>query len=162
MYYNSRLYEKARVDHIQEMRDNNPSTYLCETSKKSKSEKLKMYVKTPEHCAALSKAAKGKQRRLGAVLSNESKDKIRKATREWFENNAVSAETRQKLSLASTGRIHSLASITQMKNSAISRKRFTCPICNKENLDGGNFSQHMTRAHAWSKNQAAEFKFDKG
>jgi hypothetical protein len=140
------------------MRTNNPSTYLSSEAKASKSAKLKAYVKTDEHRAKISKKAKGKQRRLGAVLTDSTKEQIRNSVREWFANNEVSIETRKKISQANLGKTHTTESIEQMKKSALLRKRYLCPKCNKENLDGGNFSQHMIRKHNWTKERAATFK----
>ena len=44
------------------------------------------------------------------------------------------------------------------KFNALNRKRYICPICNKDNLDGGNLSKHMTKKHDWTKDQVAKFK----
>ncbi len=44
------------------------------------------------------------------------------------------------------------------KFNALNRKRYICPICNKDNLDGGNLSKHMTQKHDWTKDQVAKFK----
>jgi hypothetical protein len=44
------------------------------------------------------------------------------------------------------------------KLNALNRKRYICPICNKDNLDGGNLSKHMTKKHDWTKDQVAKFK----
>jgi hypothetical protein len=157
-YYNSRLYESVRIDHIIEMKTNNPSLYLSKESKQSKSAKLKTYVKTEEHKKNISKSKKGKQTRLGAVLTEESKYAISESVKKWHAEVGVSDETREKLRLANTGRTHSSSSIELMTQSAINRKRYICPICNKENLDGGNFNQHMIRKHDWKVDQCNAFK----
>jgi hypothetical protein len=47
------------------------------------------------------------------------------------------------------------------KFNALNRKRYICPICNKDNLDGGNLSKHMTKKHDWTKDQVAKFKENK-
>jgi len=41
---------------------------------------------------------------------------------------------------------------------ALSRKRYVCPICEKDNLDGGNLSQHMTAKHQWTKEEINNYK----
>ena len=139
---NSRLYEAARLSHIQEMKCNNPSLSLSDEAKASKSSKLKAHVKTPEHCANISKAAKGKQRRLNAVLTDESKNKISDSLKYYFENNVISDETREKLRLAHLGKKHSPESLEKQKNSARNRKKYKCPHCEKS-FDGGNLKNHM-------------------
>lgn len=141
---NSRLYEAARLSHIHEMKTNNPSTYLSEDSKKKKSDKLKAYIKTDLHRAALSKSGKGKQIRLGAVLSDNSKSKISQSVKKWHKEVGVSDETREKLRLSSTGRKHSKESLEKQKQKALNRQKFACPHCNKI-YDAGNLKQHMMR-----------------
>ena len=46
-----------------------------------------------------------------------------------------------------------------MKARALKRKKYSCPICNLSNLDGGNFNRHMGKCHGWSKDQSSNFKF---
>jgi hypothetical protein len=41
---------------------------------------------------------------------------------------------------------------------AFNRKRYICPICEKDNLDGGNLIIHMTKKHNWTKEQVANYK----
>jgi hypothetical protein len=41
---------------------------------------------------------------------------------------------------------------------AFNRKRYICPICEKDNLDGGNLTIHMTKKHNWTKEQVANYK----
>jgi hypothetical protein len=45
-----------------------------------------------------------------------------------------------------------------LTQNALKRPRYTCPICEKENLDGGNLSKHMTKRHQWTKDQVVNFK----
>lgn len=45
-----------------------------------------------------------------------------------------------------------------LSQNAYNRKRYICPICEKENLDAGNLSKHMTKKHEWTKDQVANFK----
>lgn len=44
------------------------------------------------------------------------------------------------------------------KERASKRKRYTCPICDKSNLDGGNFNSHMMSRHEWDKEACTYFK----
>jgi len=154
---NSRLYEAARLSHVHEMKTDNPSTSLSEESKKSKSDKLKTYVKTEAHRAAISKSAKGKQKRLGAVLSEDSKSKISESVKTWHKEVGVSDETREKLRLASTGKIHSGESIEKMCAAALSRKKWQCSCCDKI-LDGGNLVNHMINKHGWRKEDVTQYR----
>lgn len=141
---NSRLYEAARIDHIKEMKYNNPSTNLSEKAKESKSNKLKKYVKTEQHRKNISKANKGKTPRKGAVLTEDTKTKISNSVKQWYKNIGVSEETRQKIREASTGRKHTKETINLMAIKASNRKKWKCPHCDKQ-YDGGNLKQHMIR-----------------
>lgn len=154
---NSRLYETARLSHVHEMKTNNPSIHLSEKSKKSKREKLKSYVKTNSHRSAISKAAKGKQRRLGAILSNDSKSKISKSVKKWHEKVGVSDETREKLRLANTGKKHTQETIDKCKSAALARPRWKCKHCNKI-FDAGNLHNHMKSKHNMNKNEINEYR----
>lgn len=132
---NSRTYNQIRTQHILFMKNNNPSTYLSHTSKKSKSEKLKLYHsnRPAEHNKKISEKAKGKQRRLGAILSDEAKNKISESLKEHYKNNpnAINEETRKKMSLSSVGRIPSAETKLKLKSSAENRKKYRCHICRK-------------------------------
>jgi hypothetical protein len=44
------------------------------------------------------------------------------------------------------------------KQNALTRKRYICPICQKDNLDGGNLTKHLTITHQWTKEQVVEYK----
>jgi hypothetical protein len=44
------------------------------------------------------------------------------------------------------------------KQNALTRKRYICPICEKDNLDGGNLTKHLTITHQWTKEQVVEYK----
>lgn len=144
MYYNSRLYEKARIFHIEEMRNNNPSLYLSDEAKASKSAKLKSYIKTEEHRKNISKSKKGSQPRLGATLEEKSKNKISQSLKSYFENNSVSEETREKLRIANTGRKLSDDVKAELSKKAKNRKKFKCEHCGRE-YDAGNLKQHHRR-----------------
>jgi len=143
---NSRLYEAARISHINEMKINNPSLYLDEETKLSKRNKLKQYVKTQQHRENISKANKGKTPRSGAVLSKDSKNKISESVSRWYKENEVSQETREKIRIASTGRKHSKHSLEKMKQKALARLKFECPHCGIT-MDAGNLKQHIMRKH---------------
>lgn len=156
-YFNSRLYESVRNEHILYMKTNNPSKYLSEESKLSKSEKLKRYIKTDIHRKKISEAAKGKQRRLGAILSDNTKNKIKNSVKEYYANNEVSPETREKLREAMTSKKHSSETIEKCKLSALNRKKYTCHHCNKL-FDGGNFKQHMHKKHGYNNEEIIKMK----
>jgi hypothetical protein len=143
---NSRLYNEARVSHCIEMRVNNPSSYLCEESLLSKSKKLSDYAKKRpiEHNKKISDASKGKQRRLGAILLNESKTKISSSLKTYFKENEVSKETRKKLSTASTGRKHSKETLDTLKHKAKNRIKKPCPNCGNT-YDPGNYVLHTKK-----------------
>lgn len=143
---NSRLYEAARLDHIKQMKFNNPSSRLSESSKASKKEKLKNHIKTPEHRSNISKSKIGKATRTGAVLSSESKKKIALSVKEWYFNVGVSDETREKMRISSTGRKHSAETINKCKESAKARIKHQCPYCERL-MDAGNMVQHVNKIH---------------
>lgn len=145
--YNSRLYEVARISHINEMKTNNPSLHLNEETKLAKRNKLEQYVKTQQHRENISKANKGKTPRSGAILSEDSKNKISKGVSHWYKENEVSQETREKIRIANTGKKHSIESIEKMKKKALSRSKFECPHCNII-MDAGNLKQHIMRKHS--------------
>ncbi len=48
--------------------------------------------------------------------------------------------------------------VALLKQNALERKRYICPICEKDNLDGGNLTIHMTKKHNWSKEQVFNYK----
>jgi hypothetical protein len=154
--HNSRLYESARLSHIKYMKENNPSLTLSEESRRSKSEKLKQYVKTPEHRRKIGIKAKGNKIRAGAVLSEKSKRKISDSVLSWHKNVGVSVETREKLRMASTGRKHTQESLEKQKQRALNRQKFKCPHC-ENSYDSGNLKQHMIK-HGFSQEQIEEAK----
>jgi hypothetical protein len=154
---NSRLYEAARLSHVHEMKTNNPSTYLSEEAKLSKSKKLKAYKKTPQHCAAISKAKQGQASRAGAVLTEDSKTQISESVKRWHEEVGVSDATRQKLREAMTGKLHSDDTIAKCKASALARPRWKCECCDKV-MDGGNIVQHMMKTHKLTREYVNEYK----
>jgi hypothetical protein len=51
--------------------------------------------------------------------------------------------------------------VALLAQNAYSRKRYICPICEKDNLDGGNLSKHMNKKHNWTKEQVANYKENK-
>jgi hypothetical protein len=51
--------------------------------------------------------------------------------------------------------------VALLTQNAYSRKRYICPICEKDNLDGGNLSKHMNKKHNWTKEQVANYKENK-
>ena len=44
------------------------------------------------------------------------------------------------------------------KVGASKRKRYDCPICDKKNLDGGNFKQHLIRKHNFTEEEYLKIK----
>jgi hypothetical protein len=48
--------------------------------------------------------------------------------------------------------------VALLAQNALNRPRYICPICEKNNLDGGNLSQHMNKKHQWTKEQVIEYK----
>jgi Zn-finger nucleic acid-binding protein len=53
------------------------------------------------------------------------------------------------------------ATVALLTQNALNRPRYTCPICEKDNLDGGNLSKHMNKKHDWTKEQVAKYKENK-
>ena len=143
---NSRLYNIARISHIEEMKTNNPSLHLTEEVKERKRAKLRAHIKTKEHCCNISNAKKGKQPRLGAVLGDDSKKKISESLKDYFKNNEVSIETREKLRKSSTGRTHNQETLLLCKQKAKNRLKYKCPHCDSI-MDAGNLKQHIKRKH---------------
>lgn len=152
---NSRTYEEIRIIHTKFMISDNPSKYLSEESKISKSKKLSEYAKnrTPEHNKKISEAKLGLQTRLGAILTEESKSKISSSLFKYFKEVGVSDETRRKISESNTGKKHTEETIGKCSRSAKNRKKYICPICKDKQLDGGNNTQHMQNKHNYSKEQ---------
>lgn len=144
---NSRTYEEIRIIHGSFMSLDNPSKHLSDDSKLSKSMKLSNYAKnrTPEHNEKISASAKGKQKRLGSTLSEDSKHLIRSSLKEYYAENEMSQETKEKIRLRAIGRMHSAESLEKQKIRALARPKKTCHICNKDNLDAGNYKQHIDR-----------------
>ena len=130
------------------MRTNNPSLTLSAEAKQSKSDKLKKYEKTQSHRQKLSEAAKGKKKRLGAVLSGETKLKIANSLKSHFKDTPMPAEVREKLSKAMTGKKFDDAFKEKCRNSAKNRIKQKCPHCDSDKMyDGGNLVLHIKRKH---------------
>lgn len=140
----SRLYEAARKEHIDEMRNANPSLFLSDETRARKKAKLSAYAanRPVEHNRKLSESKKGKQLRLGAVLSDQTKNQISQSVRRWYDTHEVTMETREKLARAWRGRNHSPSSIEKQKHAALKRIKRECPNCGKW-LDPGNYTQHV-------------------
>lgn len=144
---NSRTYEEIRIIHSSFMSLDNPSKHLSNNSKLSKSMKLSHYAKnrTSEHNEKISASARGKQKRLGSTLSEDSKYRIRVSLKEYYSKHEMSQETKEKIRLKSIGRTHSAESLEKQKIKALARPKKTCHICNKDNLDAGNYKQHIDK-----------------
>lgn len=154
----SRLYEMARRAHIDEMRNNNPSLSLSDAARLSKSQKLSAYSKNrnPEHNEKISKSNIGKQPRLNAILSNETKDKIGSSLEVYYSANNVSDKTKQQISNKLFEYYQHNTVSDEIKQHltqrALARSKWKCPFCQKD-YDGGNLTQHMRRKHNWSDDQ---------
>lgn len=157
---NSRTYAEIREQHILFMKESNPSKFLSEASKKSKSEKLSAYSKnrSPEHLAAISAGRQGQQTRLGAVLTGETKATISNSLKDYFKHNQVSAETREKIAAANRGRVYSDDVKAKWAEAAKRRKKYKCPLCDHMPVDGGNFSKHLKKQHGLNKDEIDEIK----
>lgn len=158
---NSRTFQTLREEHVRQMKSNNPSLNLSEESSNRKKAKLSFYASNRpiETRYKISEANKGKQKRLGAVLDEATKNKISKSLKNYFSSNEISAETRSKISLANTGRKYPNNIKEKWSDAAKKRVKFKCPICNTDMLyDGGNFSLHMKRKHQWTSGQSTTFK----
>jgi hypothetical protein len=154
----SRVYESARIEHAEYMKKHNPSLYLSEEAKETKRKKLREYSKnrSDEHAANLKASLKGKQSRLGAVLSDETKSKIAESLKQHRKENPVSEETREKLRISSTGKKHCEESIKKMKSAAKQRPRWPHPETGAL-LDAGNLTQ-VLRRKGWTDEQIKEYK----
>lgn len=155
---NSRVYELARLEHINYMKEHNPSLYLSEEAKESKRKKLQEYAKNrpTNHNKKISASLKGTQPRLGAILSNDSKDKISESLKEYYKNNQVSDETRERLRIAHTGKKHDEESIKKMKKAAMQRPRWPHPETGKL-YDAGNLTQTLKR-EGWTIERIKEYR----
>lgn len=85
--------------------------------------------------------------------SDTGKQLLEKTKKNWV-GKKHKEETKQKMSLSA---IKTCLKIN-CKERSMKRKRYICPICNKENLDGGNFNSHMKSKHNWEKNECIIFK----
>lgn len=63
-------------------------------------------------------------------------------------------ETKRKMSESAKSHLTGV----DMRERALNRKRYTCPLCKRPNLDGGNFNSHMISNHSWNKDECANFK----
>ena len=85
--------------------------------------------------------------------SDEGKKQLEKTKKNWIGKKHKN-ETKQKMSLSA---IKSCSKIDCTKR-AMNRPRYVCPICDKKNLDGGNFNSHMLSKHEWNKDECFIFK----
>jgi hypothetical protein len=85
--------------------------------------------------------------------SDEGKKQLEKTKKNWVGKKHKN-ETKQKMSLSA---IKSCSKIDCTKR-AMNRPRYVCPICDKKNLDGGNFNSHMLSKHEWNKDECFIFK----
>jgi hypothetical protein len=148
----ARAYEKIREEHTKFMHLQNPSKTLNDTSKKSKSEKLKNYAsnRTKIHNERISKSKKGFAARQGVILSNETKNKISDSLKKHFSNNKISDETRKKISIKSSLHKHSDETKQKLSEAAYNRKKYSCAFCNYI-FPPSQWHQHMKKTHNWDK-----------
>ncbi len=139
---NGRMYERSRISHILEMRNNNPSSAPSVGRKISKA--LKQHVRSDEHKKNISKSRKGVATRTGAVLTQKTKILISKAVKKWHKMIGVSEETRTKISKASTGRLHTPETLQNLRTIALNRKKYRCKSC-KKLFDPGNYAKHICK-----------------
>jgi hypothetical protein len=85
--------------------------------------------------------------------SNKGKEQINKTNQIWIGRKHTN-ETKEKMSKSA---IENCAKI-DCKQRAANRKKYVCPVCNKQNLDGGNFNSHMLSKHNWNKSNCITFK----
>ena len=48
--------------------------------------------------------------------------------------------------------------VALLSQNALKRTRYICPICEKNNLDAGNLTKHLTKTHQWTKEQVIYYK----
>ncbi len=89
-----------------------------------------------------------------------------------YWNSPEGSKQKEKVSKNWIGKTHKQETIDKMKISAklacatkidcvgraMNRQRYICPICSKNNLDGGNFNKHMVVRHFWDKSDCDDFK----
>lgn len=107
-------------------------------SEKWKDDKFKKYMKDKNDNFFKSDDGKKHIERLKTIWINK---KHTKSTKEKMSKSAK--ETCKKIDCTAR---------------AMARKRYTCPECNKSNLDGANFNSHMISVHLWNKEKCQMFK----
>lgn len=97
-----------------------------------------------------------KERNQAFLDSDKGKSFIKDHLNQIWVGREHSNETKLKMSESAKKALQCV----DMKERALNRKRHICPICNKSNLDGGNFNRHMKLNHTWSKEQSQSFKMN--
>jgi hypothetical protein len=111
-----------------------------------------------------SKLMKDKWKNLDFLESMNSRNSEYKKSGKSKEAGKKSGESRKGMKYDESVKIKRSIALKEacknidMKERALSRKRYSCPICKLCNLDGGNFNTHMKSKHLWGKNQCQEFK----
>jgi hypothetical protein len=85
--------------------------------------------------------------------SDKGKEILEKTKKNWIGKKHKN-KTKLKMSLSAI----ECCSKIDCRKRAMNRPRYVCPICNKENLDGGNFNSHMLSKHEWDKTKCSIFK----
>jgi hypothetical protein len=95
-----------------------------------------------------------KERNQAFLDSDKGKSFIKDHLNQIWVGREHSNETKLKMSESAKKALENV----DMKTRALNRKRYSCPICGKSNLDGGNFNQHVKIQHEWTKEQSQSFK----
>lgn len=115
--------------------------------KENRSIKMKLKWEDPEY----KKYMESKNNKF--FESDKGKEHIKKLNNIWI-NRTHSTKTKKQMSKSASEACQKI----DCKARAMNRKRYTCPICNKSNLDGANFNSHMISIHLWDKVKCQEFK----
>lgn len=95
-----------------------------------------------------------KERNQAFLDSDKGKSFIKDHLNQIWIGREHSDKTKLKMSESAKNALKNV----DMKERALNRKRYTCPICNKPNLDGGNFNNHVISQHCWTREQSQSFK----
>jgi hypothetical protein len=89
----------------------------------------------------------------------------------WNGDSETLKQFKIKRSIDQTGKVHSnetklklslihkeLCSKMDCSARAMKRRRYKCPLCEFDNLDGKNFNSHMQARHEWDKDTSQKYK----
>lgn len=94
-----------------------------------------------------------KEKNMKFWNSEEGRSQIEKTKKNWV-GKKHKEKTKEKMRLSAI----EYCSKIDCTERAMNRRRYICPICSKENLDGGNFNTHMSSKHNWDKDRCLIFK----